>query len=317
MDSEFKPGYLKLPSDGVLAEKVREAYRRLESCDLCPRKCGTNRLQGKQGFCRAGLEPLVASHNIHRGEEPPISGVNGSGTIFFSRCVARCMFCQNYPISQMEVGEAVSVEELAGMMLSLQQRRAHNINFVTPTHFVPQILAALEKAIPRGFRLPLVYNTSGWETLETLTLLDGVVDIYLPDAKYADDAVAKELSKMSGYVEINRAALKEMYRQVGDLMLDNEGVATRGLIIRHLVLPNGLSQTGEVLRFVAEELSPEVHVSLMDQYFPAHRALSYPPLSRPLRWEEYEEAVDQLDRAGLSNGWVQEHDELLAQGETA
>jgi putative pyruvate formate lyase activating enzyme len=296
-----------------MAERVRSAYERLAACELCPRRCGANRLDGKVGFCLSGAEPAVASHNIHTGEEPAISGPKGSGTIFFSSCVARCLFCQNYPISQLRVGRTVSVEKLAAMMLALQRRGAHNINFVTPTHFVPQILTALEKAIPQGFNLPLVYNSSGWETPETLQLLDGIVDVYLPDAKYADDEVAQELSQMPNYVAVNRAALKEMYRQVGEVVLDDEGAARRGLIVRHLVLPNGLSQTGAVLRFISRELSTEVHISLMDQYFPAHRALEHPLMNRPLKWEEYEKALDDLEEAGLSNGWVQEHVDLTSE----
>jgi len=268
-----------------------------------------NRLQGKQGFCRAGAQPKVASWNVHPWEEPPISGTRGSGTIFFSGCTGRCLFCQNYPISQLGVGNEVSVERLAEMMLELQHKGCHNINLVTPTHFVPQIMAALPYAIERGFRLPLVYNTSGYEMLETLELLEGVVDIYLPDAKYADDETARRLSGFVGYVEANRAALKEMYRQVGEeLALDDEGIAWRGLIVRHLVLPDGLAGTPEVLRWLAEHLSPRVHVSLMDQYFPAHKAVGHPILGRKITVEEYEEALSAFDEAGLENGWKQEHE---------
>ena len=307
---ETLPSYLNLYRNGQLARRIKRAYACLEDCRLCPRECAVNRLQGKQGFCRVGAKPKVASWNVHPWEEPPISGTRGSGTIFFSHCTGRCLFCQNYPISQLGVGNEVSVERLAEMMLELQHKGCHNINLVTPTHFAPQILAALPHAIERGFRLPLVYNTSGYETVEALELLDGVVDIYLPDAKYADDETARRLSGFVHYVEANRAALKEMYRQVGEeLVLDDEGIARRGLIVRHLVLPGGLAGTPKVLRWLAENLSPRVHVSLMDQYFPAHKAIGHPVLSRKVTAEEYEEALRAFDEAGLENGWRQEHGE--------
>ena len=304
------PTYLELHRSGELRRRIERAYAMLSQCRLCPRECGVDRLRGERGFCRAGAEPIVASWNVHPWEEPPISGTRGSGTIFFSGCTGRCLFCQNYPISQLGVGNAVSVQQLAEMMLELQDRGCHNINLVTPTHFVPQILAALELAIEGGLRLPLVYNTSGYERVETLQLLDGVVDIYLPDAKYADDETARRLSGFVRYVEANRAALREMFRQVGDeLVLDGEGIARRGLIVRHLVLPEGLAGTGEVLRWIAENLSPRVHVSLMDQYFPAHKAVGHPVLGRKITAEEYAEALRAFEEAGLTNGWMQEHEE--------
>ena len=304
------PTYLELHRSGELKRRIERAYAMLSQCRLCPRECGVDRLRGERGFCRAGAEPIVASWNVHPWEEPPISGTRGSGTIFFSGCTGRCLFCQNYPISQLGVGNTVSVQQLAEMMLELQDRGCHNINLVTPTHFVPQILAALERAIEGGLRLPLVYNTSGYERVETLQLLDGVVDIYLPDAKYADDETARRLSGFVRYVEANRAALREMFRQVGDeLVLDGEGIARRGLIVRHLVLPEGLAGTGEVLRWIAENLSPRVHVSLMDQYFPAHKAVGHPVLGRKITAEEYAEALRAFEEAGLTNGWMQEHEE--------
>jgi len=269
-----------------------------------------NRLQGKQGYCRVGAKPKVASWNVHPWEEPPISGTRGSGTIFFSGCTGRCLFCQNYPISQLGVGNEVSVERLAEMMLELQRKGCHNINLVTPTHFVPQIMAALPHAIENGLRLPLVYNTSGYDAVEALKLLEGVVDIYLPDAKYADDETARRLSGFVRYVEANGAALKEMYHQVGEeLVLDDEGIARRGLIVRHLVLPDSLAGTPRVLRWLAENLSPRVHVSLMDQYFPAHKAVVHSILGRKITTQEYEEAMSAFDKAGLENGWRQEHEE--------
>jgi putative pyruvate formate lyase activating enzyme len=253
-----------------------------------------------------GELPRVSSWNLHRWEEPPISGTRGSGTIFFSGCTGRCLFCQNYPISQFGYGDEVALERLTGMMLELQRKGAHNINFVTPTHFMPHILAALPQAIRSGFHLPLVYNTSGYECVEALQLLEGIIDVWLPDAKYADDATARRLSGFNSYVENNRAALCEIHRQVGDdLVLDGDGIATRGLIIRHMVLPGGLAGTAEVLRCIAAELSPRVHVSLMDQYFPAHRAVGDPLLGRKITVEEYEAALEAFDAAGLEQGWRQ------------
>ena len=314
------PGYLALCRDVEAAEhmpqhvmslheRVQAARERLAACDLCPRACGVNRLQGETGFCGAGLLARVASANIHPWEEPPISGTRGSGTVFFSYCTAHCLFCQNYPISQMGVGREMTTEQLAEAMLKLQRLGCHNINLVTPTHYVPQILAAVEVAAEQGLRLPLLYNTSGYDSVETLQLLEGVIDIYLPDAKYADDAVARELSGYRNYVAHNRAALLEMHRQVGtDLLLDEEGIARRGMIVRHLVLPHGLSQTPEVLRWLAENLSPKIHVSLMAQYFPAHKAVGHPQLSRRLLAEEYDGALNALEQAGLENGWQQELD---------
>jgi len=307
MSTSPDPGYLRLLASGELSRRVAQARERLTSCALCPRACGVNRLAGEVGYCRSGAEAKVASHNVHMWEEPPISGTGGSGTIFFSNCTARCLFCQNYPISQLGGGKEVSDERLAEMMLSLQARGCHNINCVTPTHYVPQILAAIEIAARRGLRIPLLYNTSGYDSVDTLRLLESVVDIYLPDAKYADDAVAQRLSGFDHYVAHNRAALREIYRQVGSaLQLDDEDMAWRGMIIRHLILPNGLSQTPDVLRWIAEALSPELHVSLMAQYFPAHKAPGHPELGRRLTPEEYEVGLAAFEAAGLQNGWQQE-----------
>lgn len=278
----------------------------LAHCELCPHRCGADRISGERGFCRMGSLPKVSSWNLHPWEEPPISGTRGSGTIFFSGCTGHCRFCQNYPISDLGYGDEVSPERLAGMMLELQRRGAHNINFVTPTHFVPQLLAALPYAIRGGLRLPLVYNTSGYERVEILRLLEDIVDIWLPDAKYADEATARRLSGFRKYVEHNRAALHEIYRQVGDeLDLDEAGIAQRGMIIRHMVLPGGLAGTNEVLNWIAHQLSPSVHISLMDQYFPAHRAVGDPVLGRKITIDEYRAALKALDAAGLEQGWCQ------------
>jgi putative pyruvate formate lyase activating enzyme len=300
-----EPGYLSLYRNRELARRIEAAAAMLARCELCPHRCGADRLSGERGFCRMGALPKVSSWNLHRWEEPPISGTRGSGTIFFSGCTGQCRFCQNYPISQLGYGDEVSPERLAGMMLELQRKGAHNINLVTPTHFVPQLLAALPYAIRGGLRLPLVYNSSGYERVEVLSLLENVVDIWLPDAKYADDGTARRLSGFRKYVTHNRAALREIYRQVGDeLVLDGAGIAQRGMIIRHMILPGGLARSGQVLDWIAHQLSPRV-ISLMDQYFPAHRAVGDPLLGRKITPDEYLVALEALDAAGLEQGWYQ------------
>lgn len=307
---DWEPSYLALHRSGELRRRARTALAGLARCTLCPRACGADRLHGGRGACHMAAEPVIAAWNVHRWEEPPISGTRGSGTIFFSGCTGKCIFCQNYPISQFGYGNRVTAERFAGMMLTLQRRGCHNINFVTPTHFVPQILAAVDLAAGWGLRIPLVYNTSGYERVETLRLLEGVVDIWLPDAKYTDDAVAQRVSGFPRYVEHNRAALREIFRQVGaDLVLDDEGIARRGLIVRHLVLPEGLADSSGVLRWLAAELSPDIHVSLMDQYFPAYKALDDPQLGRKITSEEYAAALEAFDAAGLENGWLQDHED--------
>jgi putative pyruvate formate lyase activating enzyme len=301
------PSYLRLHRSGELVERIEDAIQMLHFCELCPHRCQVNRQDGERGICGMGAEPKISSWTLHAWEEPPISGARGSGTIFFSGCTGRCTFCQNYPISQFGHGDLVSVQRLAAMMVELQTRGAHNINLVTPTHFMPQILAALPYAIEQGLRLPLVYNTSGYERVEALRSLKGIIDVWLPDAKYADDEVALRLSGLPQYVKVNRAALLEIYDQVGDRMvLDGEGIAQRGMIVRHLVLPGRLAGTAAVVRWIAENLSPRVHISLMDQYFPAHLAGSDSLLKRKLQSEEYEEALDALEAAGLENGWRQD-----------
>ncbi len=301
------PSYLQLYDSGELAQRADYALSILQCCTLCPRQCGANRLQGEKGFCQMGAEAMVSAWNSHHGEEPSLSGTRGSGTIFFTGCTARCLFCQNYPISQLHRGNQVTVQRLGEMMVILQKRGVHNINFVTPTHFVPHILAALLHAIPQGFSLPLVYNTSGYETIETLRLLEGIIDIYLPDAKYADDSIAWQLSSFKDYVEHNRAALLEMYRQVGPQLILNEGgIAQRGLMVRHLVLPHNLAGTRDVLTWLADRLSPQVYVSLMAQYFPAYNAVGHPTMGRKLTPEEYDEAFTALEQLGFEDGWAQE-----------
>ena len=298
--------YLDLYHSGELIRRVRAGYARLASCDLCPHACGVNRLAGETGLCGGGKSPRIASANIHRGEEPPISGSRGSGTIFLSGCTLNCRFCQNFPISQLRNGSDLSTGQLAQKMLGLQSRGAHNINFVTPSHFTPQILAALYLAIRKGFQLPIVWNTSGYERLDTLQLLDGVVDIYLPDMKYASEDQALKLSAAPGYAALNRAAVAEMLRQVGHLRCDEEGIGIAGLIVRHLVLPQGRAGSAETLAWIASHLGAETHIALMSQYFPAHRAGETEGLERRVTAKEYGEAVDALESNDLENGWVQD-----------
>ena len=300
------PSYLNLLESGELARRAEVAWKILESCTICPQNCKVNRLAGKKAVCRSATEVIVGSWNVHRREEPPISGTRGAGTIFFGHCQARCTYCQNFWLSQDGKGQQVTPERLAQMMLFLQKRKVHNLDFVTPTHYVPQILQALVIAAEKGLRLPIVYNCAGYENLETLKLLDGVVDIYLPDAKYADDKEALRTSKMPHYVESNRETLREMYRQVGPLTLDEDGIGVRGLLIRHLVMPNGIAGTRDVLKWIADELGIDTPVSVMDQYFPAWKAHNDPHLNRRLTWSEYRDALDAWDDSGLTDGFPQE-----------
>jgi len=298
------PRYLNI-KEGELDRRIEEAYKLLSPCEVCPRKCGVNRLEGEEGFCRSEEEVIVSSYNAHFGEEPPLVGNFGSGTIFFTNCNLKCVYCQNYPISQLGNGNKVDLSELAKIMLALQKRKCHNINLVTPTHFVPQILKSLKLAIKIGLHIPIVYNTSGYESVNTLKLLDGVVDIYLPDARYADNKIARKYSAALDYFGIMKKALKEMHRQVGDLVTDKIGIARSGLIIRHLVLPEGLSGTKKIMHFIAREISPHTYVSLMAQYFPAYQAGQFLPLSRRINREEYREALQAFKEEGLENGWFQ------------
>ncbi len=296
----FEPAYVGLLAGGELHRHVEAAWRHMESCDLCARYCRVNRLESAQGaVCRTGEKAVVASFGPHHGEEEPLSGCAGSGTIFFTWCNLRCVFCQNWDISQRGLGEVVSTDALAGMMLRLQAMGCHNINLVSPSHVVAQILAAVEVAAGRGLRLPLVYNTGGYDSREALALLDGVVDIYMPDMKYGDAAIAHKYSHVRDYWEVNRAAVTEMHRQVGDLVVDDKGIARRGLLVRHLVLPGGLAGSTKVLRFLAEELSPRTYLNLMDQYRPCYRAAENPPLDRPLSRDEYMDVLALARRLGL------------------
>jgi putative pyruvate formate lyase activating enzyme len=295
---DWEPAYLKLLRSGELAERVETAYQHLDDCDLCGRECHIERRE-RSGACKTGMEAIVSSYGPHHGEEDPLRGWGGSGTIFFAWCNLRCQFCQNYDISQLGRGQEASPERVATMMLELQERGCHNINFVSPSHMVAQILAATLIAAQAGLRLPLVYNTGGYDSPTALALLDGVIDIYMPDCKYADERIAKKYSKIPNYPAVNQAAIKEMHRQVGDLTLDEHGIARRGLLVRHLIMPDGLAGTAEVARFLAQEVSPNTYINVMGQYRPCYKADHYPELNRSPTRGELEEAHQVARAAGL------------------
>jgi len=306
-----RPGYLKLFESGELLRRVQLASAELRNCNLCPRSCGANRKAGEIGYCRSGSEVLIGSYNLHFGEEPPISGTHGSGTIFFSNCTMKCIYCQNYPISQLGVGRAVSVKELAEMMLKLQRWGAHNINIVTGTHFVPQIIEAVYIGATKGLHIPLVYNCSGYERIETLKLLDGIIDVYLPDIRYSSDNYGGIYSGVSDYVEHNRKSIMEMYRQVGGLRTNRKGIAIRGLIVRHLILPENISGTEDAFRFIRsieERKRGKIYISVMTQYFPAYRAVNHKVLGRKIRGEELELVMELLDKYKIYSGWIQDEE---------
>ncbi len=294
------PSYLTLFERGILADRIRAAQEMLRECTVCPRLCRVNRFESRQGKCRTNALPVVSSYNPHFGEEAPLVGRRGSGTIFFTSCSLRCVFCQNWEISHLMLGKEISHQRLAKMMVELQAMGCHNINFVTPTHMVPQILAALPYAIDSGLRIPLVYNTGGYDRVETLWLLDGVFDIYMPDIKYMDPAHARRYSGAEDYPQVVRAAVREMHRQVGDLVLDERGLAVRGLLVRHLVMPGGVAGTREVMRFLAREVSPDTYVNLMDQYRPCGQAYRYPEIARPTTEDEFEAAMEATRKEGIS-----------------
>ena len=304
------PGYIALYHSGKLERRARALEARLASCDLCPRECRVNRLENGRGFCHSAYLPVVSAVCAHHGEEPPISGSRGSGTIFFGNCNMRCVYCQNHQISQnwrKQKSKEMDCHTLAEKMLYLQDELGcHNINFVTPSHFVPQLVRAVLEAVPMGLRVPLVYNTSGYDALSTIRELDGIIDIYLPDLRYASDKWARKFSYAPDYVARAREAIKEMYRQVGDLVVDKSGMAQRGLIVRHLILPHGLAGSEEALTWLAQEVSSTVTVSIMAQYLPLHRAPQIPLLARKISSSEYEEVLQLLARIGLENGWIQE-----------
>ena len=300
------PIYLEAHHSGRLNQLIEETFRLLESCCICPRQCKVNRLNGESGFCKTGLNPKVCSFLPHHGEEPPISGDRGSGTIFFSHCNMACAYCQNYEFSQMGSGKEVGFEELADYMLQLQDMSCHNINLVSPTHVMPQFLKALSIAIPKGLKIPIVYNTGGYELPEIIKLLDGIVDIYLPDMRYADDKMSVKYSSAPDYPKYNQEALKEMHSQVGVAKTDNEGIIKKGLIIRHLVLPDNIAGTEQIMKFIAIELSKDTYISLMSQYFPYYKAAQHKEILRRITSEEYESAKAAMEKYGLSNGWLQD-----------
>lgn len=307
-----KPGFVRLAERGELAARCERARDALRSCALCPRACGVDRTTGALGYCRAPAAPRVYRHMPHSGEEPPIAGRRGSGVIFFSHCTMSCRYCQNYRMSHEGRGADRSAADLSSMMSALASAECHNLNLVSGTQYIPAVLDALLLAAGAGVSLPVVWNTSGYECALGLELLDGVVDVYLADARYGSAEAASKYSDAPDYVTVSRAALREMKRQVGGLELDDRGLARRGLIVRHLVLPNGVAGTEDVLAFVAGELGRGVAVSLMAQYYPAHRAAETPEIARRITREEWDAAVRALASSGIDAGWVQEIPDALS-----
>lgn len=308
IDPDFEPAYLRLHKSGELRKRGKELWNIMSSCRLCPRQCGVNRLSGDRGFCRASSQLEVSSYQPHYGEESPLVGSKGSGAVFFTNCGLRCVFCINWEINQGGAGEQRGIEDLAEMMLKLQKKGCHNINLVTPTHYSPHIVLAVDSAAGRGLRLPLVYNTCGWERLEILKKLDGIIDIYLPDFKYSDGKMAAKYSSDSDtYPEITKEALLEMNRQVGVARPAGDGLMYRGLMIRHLVMPNRISGTREIIGWIAENLPKDTYLNIMSQYRPMYRAFEYPEINRRITREEYNEAVRWAKEAGLTNLDIQGH----------
>ncbi len=299
--ADWRPAYLRLEEDGRFAERVEQAYDTLASCRLCPRECGVDRLRGEIGVCRSPEQVVVYSAQPHFGEELPLVGRFGSGTIFFSNCNLRCVFCQNWPIAHEGRGQQVDDEQLADIMLNVQRIGCHNINLVTPTHVMPHILAATRIAAQKGLRIPLCYNTGGYDALEAIELLDGVVDIYLPDLKFMDPDEAERYTGAADYPQTAQRAIAEMHRQVGELVTDASGVAKRGLMIRHLVMPNRVSGTHDFVHWVADTLSTSTYVNIMSQYRVEHRAFEYPDIARAITTQEFLEAMEWAEEAGLTN----------------
>jgi len=295
----FEPAYIKLLESGELHSRWSQANERLIKCDVCAWECGIDRTS-KMGVCRTGELARVSSYGPHYGEEAPLSGWRGSGTIFFSRCNLRCQYCQNYDISQTDTGQELEPDQIARIMLALQKSGCHNINLVSPSHVVPQIIAAVLIAAQQGLNIPMVFNTGGYDSVSTLKMLDGIVDIYMPDMKYASAQIGLHYSKIRNYPVVNQAAVRAMHRQVGDLQIDSQGIATRGLLVRHLVLPNGLAGTKEIVRFLAEEISVNTYINIMIQYRPTYNARQFPKLTRPIKPVEYQEAVQMALDAGLN-----------------
>ncbi|HYE82934.1 MAG TPA: radical SAM protein [Clostridia bacterium] len=295
-----KAGYLTLLESGELLKRVEVLNNMLEDCVLCPHQCKVNRIKGEKGYCKTLYNVVVSGAGPHFGEEDELVGYNGSGTIFFSHCNLRCAFCQNYETSYCGEGDEVTVQDLAEIMVSLQQRGCHNINLVSPSHIVPQIVEAIYTASRAGLKIPIVYNSGGYDLTDTLKLLAGIVDIYMPDIKFSNDELARRYTGVKEYSRIAKAAVKEMYIQVGNLEVDNENIAYKGLLIRHLVLPQNLAGTEEIMRFIGKELSKDVYVNIMAQYYPEHKAYEIPELSRRITREEYGKAVEAARKAGLT-----------------
>lgn len=296
----MEPSYVKLYREGELSRRSEAALARLESCTLCPRDCSVNRLEGESGICETGRKARVASYNAHFGEESPLVGSHGSGTIFISSCNLLCSFCQNYEISHLREGVQVDPEQMAAMMIELSERGCHNINFVTPTHVVPQLIEALIIAVEHGLRIPLVYNSNGYDKRETLELLDNIVDIYMPDFKFWDGKWAERYCGAPDYPVVARGALKEMHRQVGDLLIDDRGIAVRGLLVRHLVMPKKISGTEMIMSFIGGEISPYTYVNVMDQYRPCGEAEEDIHINRSVTSQEFREAMEAARAAGLT-----------------
>ncbi len=296
----MEPSYLKLHREGELSHRIKKAIALMASCSLCPRECGVNRLEGELGFCETGRKARVSSYNAHFGEESPLVGRHGSGTIFMSSCNLLCSFCQNYEISHLREGVEVEPEQMAAMMIQLSERGCHNINFVTPTHVVPQLLEALILAVQYGLTVPLVYNSSGYDKVETLQILDGIFDIYMPDFKFWDGKWAERYCQAPDYPEVAMAALREMHKQVGELIMDDQGVALRGLLVRHLVMPENIAGSERVFEFLVKEIAPNTYVNVMDQYRPCGEAHKDEFINRRLSSEEFREATDAARKAGLT-----------------
>lgn len=290
--------YLNL-SKKELKQKIGEFFKILENCEVCPRNCHINRVKNEKGFCQLGFLPVVSAFHPHLGEESPLVGSFGSGTIFFTSCNLSCLYCQNYEISQLRKGEEVSFEKLAEIMINLQNKGCHNINLVTPSPQVPQILKSLSVAIDLGLKVPLVYNTSSYDSIEVLRLLDGIIDIYMPDVRYSDDKIALKYSNAPRYFEIMKEAVKEMHRQVGDLVLDKNGIALKGLLVRHLVLPNNLAGSEKIFEFLSKEISKDTFLNIMDQYYPCYRAFEFPELSRRITNKEYQKIIELAKKFNL------------------
>jgi putative pyruvate formate lyase activating enzyme len=298
--ANFVPAYLKTYEKGLFPDILQKAHHMLEACTVCPRECGVDRTKDEKGFCESGYLPEVSSYSPHFGEEGPLVGRHGSGTIFFTHCNLGCLFCQNYSISHAGDGRKISIQKLAKVMVELQRLGCHNINFVSPTHFIPQICEALFHAIEMGLTVPLVYNTGGYDSVATLKLLDGIFDIYMPDFKYSQGNISQKYSQAQDYPDMAKQALKEMFRQVGDLRVDEQGIALRGLLVRHLVLPCGLAGTKEVMRFIATKLSKNTYVNIMDQYYPCGTIPQDSPLQRRITSEEYNKSIAIAKKEGIT-----------------